>query len=77
MGSKSSCYEKRAEHTEEKVQVTQIFKIDAPSYGAHEKVESIKPRVDKDSLFACQIRFREERDTFGPLNVPVDRYWGA
>ncbi len=21
--------------------------------------------------------FRTERDTFGELNVPVDRYWGA
>lgn len=22
-------------------------------------------------------KFREESDTFGPLQVPADRYWGA
>lgn len=22
-------------------------------------------------------KFREERDTFGPLQVPAERYWGA
>lgn len=22
-------------------------------------------------------QFREERDTFGPINVPADRLWGA
>jgi fumarate hydratase class II len=22
-------------------------------------------------------KFRSEKDTFGPINVPADRYWGA
>ena len=22
-------------------------------------------------------KFREERDTFGPIQVPADKYWGA
>ncbi|KAJ7298253.1 hypothetical protein O6H91_Y007800 [Diphasiastrum complanatum] len=26
---------------------------------------------------AFSTAFREERDTFGPMNVPADRYWGA
>ncbi|KAJ7515874.1 hypothetical protein O6H91_22G032500 [Diphasiastrum complanatum] len=26
---------------------------------------------------AISTAFREERDTFGPINVPADRYWGA
>ena len=28
-------------------------------------------------LFASTQKFREESDTFGPLQVPADRYWGA
>merc|ERR1719464_6216 len=28
-------------------------------------------------LFASANKFREESDTFGPLQVPADRYWGA
>ena len=28
-------------------------------------------------LFATSQKFREESDTFGPLQVPADRYWGA
>jgi len=27
------------------------------------------------SLFST--KFREERDTFGPIQVPADKYWGA
>lgn len=28
-------------------------------------------------MFASAQKFREESDTFGPLQVPADRYWGA
>eukprot|EP00743_Colponemidia_sp_Colp-15_P000778 GILK01000859.1.p1 GENE.GILK01000859.1~~GILK01000859.1.p1 ORF type:complete len:509 (-),score=98.72 GILK01000859.1:173-1699(-) len=28
-------------------------------------------------LFSTAGKFREERDTFGPIQVPADRYWGA
>ena len=28
-------------------------------------------------LFASTVKFREEADTFGPIQVPADRYWGA
>jgi len=28
-------------------------------------------------LFASTQKFREEADTFGPIQVPADRYWGA
>ena len=30
-------------------------------------------RVNK----ACFSKFREEKDTFGPIQVPEDKYWGA
>merc|ERR1719389_1355638 len=28
-------------------------------------------------LFASAQKFRQEADTFGPIQVPADRYWGA
>lgn len=29
------------------------------------------------SFTSSTAQFREESDTFGPINVPADRYWGA
>jgi len=31
----------------------------------------------QSSLTAKAGQFREERDTFGPIQVPADKYWGA
>jgi fumarate hydratase class II len=28
-------------------------------------------------LHIIQVEYRKEADTFGPLDVPADRYWGA
>ena len=28
-------------------------------------------------LLQADAKFRQEKDTFGPLQVPADRYWGA
>ena len=28
-------------------------------------------------LFASSQKFREDSDTFGPIQVPADAYWGA
>ncbi|SNX84191.1 probable FUM1 - fumarate hydratase [Melanopsichium pennsylvanicum] len=41
-------------------------------------VASIAPvRGFASSSFAMSQKFRSEKDTFGPLQVPADRYWGA
>ena len=34
-------------------------------------------RAQHARLFASAQKFREEADTFGPIQVPADRYWGA
>ncbi|KAL1410261.1 fumarase fum1 [Vanrija albida] len=38
------------------------------------------PRVSRNfstTAIMAEQKYREERDTFGPLQVPADRYWGA
>lgn len=34
-------------------------------------------RVVRKRMFSTASSFRTESDTFGPLQVPADRYWGA
>jgi fumarate hydratase class II len=49
------------------------------------KVSSlIKPNLTKFNITHTQMaslatnqKFREEKDTFGPINVPAEKYWGA
>lgn len=40
------------------------------------QISSSAASLDLRRLFSA-VGFREERDTFGPINVPADRYWGA
>jgi fumarate hydratase, class II len=35
------------------------------------------PKVTSSYAKVLQAKFRTERDTFGDLQVPADRYWGA
>ncbi|KAJ3074475.1 fumarase fum1 [Podochytrium sp. JEL0797] len=68
----------------------QRFKVDINvEEGTHQSEQSVNKQLnDKERVAAAmenshllevvnQGQFRVERDTFGELNVPADRYWGA
>lgn len=39
--------------------------------------KSISPTLFTFRYFSSTTTFREERDTFGPIQVPSDKLWGA